>query len=119
MEKSVTVTIPASAHKGFGRDAGWTVAVVDGSMVVGVGSSLAQARMNAATTAVDVIRTAMDGPAFALDDDGGLVVAVPWGTGSIHYKVRDGHVFMITSTVHAPHESLTGCHHYTPLPNAC
>lgn len=114
--KTTTVAFPATARKGFGRDANWTVTVLDG-VVAGHGATLTQARSNAATTAADIIRSLTGNPAFALDDDGGLVIAVPSGTGSAVYKVHAGRARLIASHMYPPEQALAGAHHYTPIPH--
>lgn len=115
-EKAVTVALPAIARKGFGRGAPWTVTVNAGSpAVTGTANFLNQARENAGTAVEEILRNVETGPAFALDDDGGVVIAVPYGAGSLHYKVIDGQARMIGSSIHAPKDSLNA-HHYTHIP---
>jgi len=114
-EKAVTVSLPATARKGFGRPVSWSVSLDVDPTTVGTGPSLTEARAKLAGTAEAIIANATAGPAFAYDDDGGLVVAVPYGTGSMHYKLIDGQVRMVAFTAHAAQDSLTA-HHYTRIP---
>lgn len=61
--------------------------------------------------------TALDAePAFARDDDGSIIAAVPKWSGVAHYRVTDEGVRCITGCDGPPAKSLEGCHHYTVLP---
>lgn len=54
-------------------------------------------------------------PAFARDDDGSLIAAVPRWHGTEHYRVTDDGVRSIAGCAGGPAESLEGTHHYTVL----
>jgi hypothetical protein len=55
-------------------------------------------------------------PAFARDDDGSLIAAVPRWHGVEHYRVTEDGARSITACDGPPAKSLEGCHHYTVLP---
>jgi hypothetical protein len=55
-------------------------------------------------------------PAFARDDDGSLIAAVPRWHGVEHYRVTGDGVRSIAGCDGPPAKSLEGCHHYTVLP---
>lgn len=55
-------------------------------------------------------------PAFAWDDDGSLIAAVPRWHGTEHYRITDEGVRCTTGTDTPPAKSLEGCHHYTVIP---
>lgn len=55
-------------------------------------------------------------PAFARDDDGSLIAAVPRWHGVDHYRVTDEGARCITSCDGPPAKSLEGTHHYTAVP---
>ena len=65
-------------------------------------------------TALDAI---MNGrPAFARDDDGSLMVAVPsFSGGSNHWRVN-GEARLNTFDSRPPSEAFTSCYHMTPIP---
>lgn len=55
-------------------------------------------------------------PAFARDDDGSLIAAVPKWHGVDHYRVTDEGVRCITACDGPPAKSLESTHHYTAVP---
>lgn len=55
-------------------------------------------------------------PAFARDDDGSLIAAVPRWHGVDHYRVTDEGARCITACDGPPAKSLEGTHHYTAVP---
>lgn len=55
-------------------------------------------------------------PAFARDDDGSLIAAVPRWHGTEHYHVTDDGARSTGGYDGPPAKSLEGCHHYTALP---
>ncbi len=110
--KSTTVALPATAWKGFGRGAQWTVA---SGRVTGHGDTLGAARTRAAATVADLLANVTTPPAFARDDDGSLIVAVAHGSGVLHYRVTGDRAREVSFCDGPPAESLARVPHYTPL----
>lgn len=54
--------------------------------------------------------------AFARDDDGSVIAAVPRWHGTEHYRITDEGVRSTGGYDGPPAKSLEGCHHYTVLP---
>jgi hypothetical protein len=55
-------------------------------------------------------------PAFARDDDGSLIAAVPRWHGVEHYRVTEDGARSITACDGPPAKSLESIHHYTAVP---
>ncbi|WP_030247959.1 hypothetical protein [Streptomyces sp. NRRL S-455] len=55
-------------------------------------------------------------PAFARDDDGSLIAAVPRWHGVEHYRVTEEGVRSTAACDGPPAKSLEGTHHYTVIP---
>jgi len=115
-QKSTTVNLPAQAWKWqgqFGRKAEWSVSL---GPVKGIGPTLAAAREAAAETAADMLARIYDGPAFATDDDGSVIVAVPVGSGSDVYRITPRGWALVSTAATTPAESVAGVHHFAPMP---
>lgn len=54
--------------------------------------------------------------AFARDDDGSLIAAIPRWHGTEHYRITDDGVRSTGGYDGSPAKSLEGCHHYTVFP---
>jgi hypothetical protein len=107
------ITIPIAVHKGWGRQGEYSVSV---GPISGRGRTLSEAKQALADNILTALTGAAVGPAFARDDDGGLIVAVQGLVGGVtHWKVDDRGPRAITGCDGPPRKSLEGCHHYTVL----
>ncbi len=116
--RDTTVTLPATARQSLGRPRTrtWTVTVL--GRVSGSGDTLPAARTAAADAAAEYIRHAADGPAFARDADGALIVAVPDGSGTAVYRVTGDRWSLNSYSGGTPADAVAGCYHWTVLPDA-
>lgn len=72
--------------------------------------------LRALTDALLTALSRMDAePAFARDDDGSLIAAVPRWHGTEHFRVTGEGVRSIAGCDGPPAKSLEGCHHYTAI----
>jgi len=111
--KELTVSVPMRAtQRREGRTVTWTVEFAG---MLAYGGTLAAARAAMAETIVRAANHARQPPAFARDDDGTLVVAVPDGIGTAEYRVSDGRARLTSHSVGTPAETVARVHHYTPL----
>lgn len=111
MHKETTVPMPALATKCADRS--WSVSFCG---IIAYGPTLTAARANLAETVARVIGHASQSPAFARDDDGTLIVAVPDGTGVASWRVTDEGARLTSHSTGTPEESIGRVHHYSPIP---
>jgi hypothetical protein len=86
--KQITVTIPATARKGFGRDAQWTVTV--SGVANGSGATMRDAKESAAEHFYALAMNAATMPAMVRDDDGAVWVFTAHGSGYMGSRIRPG-----------------------------
>ena len=111
MQKETTVPMPALATKRADRS--WSVTFCG---IIAYGPTLSAARANLAETVARVIGHASSSPAFARDDDGTMIVAVPDGTGVATYRVTDDGARLTSHSAGTPEESVGRVPHYSPIP---
>lgn len=88
IDKATTVTIPATARKGFGRGAQWTVTV--NGVANGYGQTERAAREDAAQHFAALAVNAAVMPAMVRDDDGAVWVFTAHGSGHLGSRIRPG-----------------------------
>lgn len=120
-DRATTVNLPATAKKGFGRDAVWTVTVVGFEEtdygLYGYGPTFKEARANATVCAVELLRGVNIDPAFARDDDGSLIVVIPHGGDTRTYRINDkGWALIASGGPSTPEEFVSKVHHWTAIP---
>lgn len=112
MRKDTTATLPATAKRHADRS--WSAEFAG---IIAYGPTLATARATLAESIAAVIRHASQSPAFARDDDGTLIVAVPDGTGVASWRVTDESARLTCHSTGTPWETVASVHHYSPIPN--
>lgn len=106
------LTLPIHMHKQWGRNGQYVASL---GPVAGYGRTQAEAKQNLADNLQAALHAASVDPAFARDDDGSLIVAVPNYGGVVHWKVDDRGPRSITGCDGPPRESLETTPHYTVL----
>lgn len=111
MQRDTTASLPAMATRHADRS--WSAEFAG---IVAYGPTLAAARATLADLIGSVVRHASSPPAFARDDDGTLVVAVPDGVGVASWRVTDESARMTCHSTGTPAESVARVHHYSTIP---
>jgi hypothetical protein len=106
------LTIPVQIRKAFGRGGTYTAQL---GPIVGHGRTQAEAKQNLAGNLQAALAAASVDPAFARDDDGSLIVALPHYSGVIHWRIDERGPRSITGCDGPPRESLATVPHYTLL----
>lgn len=111
------VRIPITLVKGFGRGAEYIATLGD---LTGHGSTQATAKADLAAQIVQSAQPVDDEPAFARDDDGALIVAIPDGRGDVHVwrlaeQTTGASARHITTCGGPADQAIAGCGHYTPI----
>lgn len=89
--------------------------------ITGYGRSMAECKADFAGRLEQAVERLDTDPAFAVDDDGSLIVAVQESHGVVHWKVPRlpgggfGQPRSITATDGPPRKSLAGIWHYSVL----
>lgn len=109
------LTVPIVLQKSLGR--GGTYKATLGP-IAGYGKTQAEAKQNLLENLHAALAAASVDPAFARDDDGSLIVAVPDYSGVVHWRVGDGEPRAITACDGPPRKSLETTPHYTVLGHA-
>ena len=86
--KPTTLTVPATARKGFGRDAPWTVTVL--GIANGSGPTMRDAKESAAEHFTALAMNAATMPAMVRDGDGAVWVFTAHGSGYLGSRIRPG-----------------------------
>lgn len=106
------LTIAIQLQKSFGRHGTYKAAF---GPIVGYGKTQAEAKQSLSENLLAALAASSVDPAFARDDDGSLIVALPNHAGVIHWRVGDGEPRAITGCDGPPRKSLETVPHYTVL----
>lgn len=106
------LTVPITLQKSLGRNGKYTATI---GPVTGCGKTQAEAKQHLLDNLRAALTAAAIDPAFARDDDGSLIVAVPDYSGVIHWRVDERGPRSITGCDGPPRESLASVPHYTVL----
>lgn len=109
------LTVPIHMQRSFGRGGSYKATF---GPVAGYGKTQAEAKQNLADNLQAALAAASADPAFARDDDGSLIVAIPDYSGVIHWKVDERGPRSITGCDGPPRRSLESVPHYTVLGSA-
>lgn len=109
------LTVPIHMHKQFGRNGQYVASL---GPISGYGRTQAEAKQDLADNLRAALNAASVDPAFARDDDGSLIVALPNCSGVTHWKVDDRGPRSITGCDGPPRESLASVPHYAVLDTA-
>jgi hypothetical protein len=111
-----TVPVPATITRGFGRTAPWTARC--GPLSSTETTQAGAKRTLAADILMTVERTDRP-PAFARDDDGALIIAIPDVFGGVTmWRVTDAGAVHMGCADGPPERAIGCCHHYTPIPRS-
>lgn len=106
------LTIPIDMRKDWGRNGHYKASL---GSIVGYGRTQAEAKQDLADNLLAALVAASVDPAFARDDDGSLIVALPNYSGVEHWRIHDDNPRCITGCDGPPRESLETVPHYTVL----
>lgn len=106
------LSVPIQVKKQFGRHGMYTAIC---GVVLGHGRTQVEAKQDLLNNLLAALAAATADPAFARDDDGSLIVALPNYSGVVHWKVDDRGPRSITGCDGPPRESLASVPHYAVL----
>jgi hypothetical protein len=110
--------LPITLSKGFGRQPRWTASFGEGSYNA-CGITQTEAKQALSDRIDSALRNRNLRPAFAVDDDGGFIVAVPDIEGGVSvWRISDGTARSIWLCDRQPDEAIASVSHYTPIPRA-
>lgn len=120
MASDVTVPVPGYMIRDSGRGAAYHVTVGEPTeriTITGDGRTPAQAKQACTARLTEVLHNIGQRPAFGIDDDGTVIVAIPDAYGTSVYRVRPDSARMITHTNGAPEDEIARVEHYRPIPS--
>lgn len=111
---SPTISLPVKVIKDVfaPRNSRWRIML---DHITGYGSTITEAKTRTVDLTLKAIERLDTDPAFALDDDGSLIVAVQKSHGVEHFRVSGTTVRCITGTSGTPDSSLRSVPHYTVI----
>ncbi|MGW4834706.1 hypothetical protein [Streptomyces globisporus] len=111
------ISLDVDVQKGWGKQGHYTLSV---GPISGRGRTLVEAKADLSHNILQALSAGSVDPAFARDDDGGIVVAIQGVVGGVtHWKVDNIRgPRPIAGCDGPPRESLQGCHHYEVLERA-
>lgn len=109
------LAVPITLQKSLGR--GGTYKATFGP-IAGYGKTQTEAKQNLLDNLHATLAASSVDPAFARDDDGSLIVAVPDYSGVIHWKIDERGPRSITGCDGPPRKSLETVPHYRVLGSA-
>lgn len=112
-DRQPTVSVPIGLTKGWHRDSAWTATY---GPLSGQGATQAAAKADLTTALAAALSAGDADPAFARDDDGAVIVAIPDLHGGVTVW-RVGETARMICRQDGPPETVAEhCHHYTPIP---